>query len=91
VPETYIDFMELFDEKALAQQSVILERIIKCNHPSLGANNTAKLGALYAFLLQWINDNTVEPPDNKFGSYLILLNKFITTTKRHFRFSKELC
>jgi nucleolar protein 14 len=70
VPETYVDFMELFEEKVLAQQSVILERILKCNHPSLGANNTAKLGALYAFLLQWINDNTVEPNDNKLGKHV---------------------
>ncbi|XP_059469976.1 nucleolar protein 14 [Neocloeon triangulifer] len=68
VPETYTDFIELFEDKALAQQSVILERMVKCNHPSLGANNTAKLGAMYAFLLQWINDNTIEPPANAFVS-----------------------
>ncbi|XP_065342235.1 nucleolar protein 14 isoform X2 [Cloeon dipterum] len=68
VPENYMDFVELFEDKALAQQSVILERMIKCNHPKLGNNNTAKLGALYAFLLQWLNDNTVDPPANKFVS-----------------------
>lgn len=47
--------------------------MLKCNHPSLGSNNTSKLGALYAFILQWINDNTVDPPENKFGKQNVSL------------------
>lgn len=34
----------------------IVDRIIKCNHPSLNEENKEKLGNLLAYLLQYIND-----------------------------------
>ena len=36
--------------------SLIVERMIKCNHPQFGKDNKAQLENLFAFLLQHIHD-----------------------------------
>jgi nucleolar protein 14 len=38
---------------------VILERMIKCNHPSLGEGFKDKLAKLFGFLLQHLQDTAV--------------------------------
>ncbi|KAG9479561.1 hypothetical protein GDO78_011532 [Eleutherodactylus coqui] len=54
VPESYEDFESLLNEKPTEQQVIILERIQKCNHPSLAQGNKAKLEKLFGFLLDYI-------------------------------------
>ncbi|KAM4054069.1 nucleolar protein 14 [Anomaloglossus baeobatrachus] len=56
VPESYEDFLSLLSEKPSDQQLIILERIQKCNHPSLSQGNKAKLEKLFGFLLDYITD-----------------------------------
>ncbi|XP_069832494.1 nucleolar protein 14 [Dendropsophus ebraccatus] len=56
VPESYEDFRSLLGEKSTDQQLTILERIQKCNHPSLAQGNKAKLEKLFGFLLDYITD-----------------------------------
>ncbi|XP_073503624.1 nucleolar protein 14 [Phyllobates terribilis] len=56
VPESYEGFLCLLSEKPPDQQLVILERIQKCNHPSLSQGNKAKLEKLFSFLLDYITD-----------------------------------
>lgn len=41
-------------------QAVILERMIKCNHPKVEPANREKMTTLFAFLLQYINDLATE-------------------------------
>lgn len=43
VPESYEEFQSLLSEKPTDQQLIVLERIQKCNHPSLAQGNKAKL------------------------------------------------
>ncbi|XP_069600842.1 nucleolar protein 14 [Ranitomeya imitator] len=56
VPESYEDFLSLLSEKSPDQQLVVLERIQKCNHPSLSQGNKAKLEKLFGYLLDYITD-----------------------------------
>lgn len=52
VPEDYDAFWNLLQGRTPAQVSTILERMIKCNHPSLGGNNDVKANTIFTYLLQ---------------------------------------
>ncbi|XP_030753154.1 nucleolar protein 14 homolog [Sitophilus oryzae] len=56
LPESYENLMETFKDKSHTQQKIILERMIKCNHPSLAQGNKENLGVLFDYLLQYLND-----------------------------------
>jgi hypothetical protein len=45
-----------FDGRSADEKSVILERMIKCNHPQFGDDNKAKLEGLFTFVLQHLHD-----------------------------------
>lgn len=49
-------FQELLEKQPPDYQFIIVERIIKCNHPKLKEGNKDKLGTLFAYLLQYVND-----------------------------------
>lgn len=73
VPESQESFQSLLREKTTEQQIVILERIQKCNHPSLAEGNKAKLEKLFGFLLDYIIELAEqETPDLKTVDKLIL-------------------
>lgn len=57
LPESYESFLEIFENSdSLAHKKIILERMVKCNHPSLSQGNKTGLGLLFAYFLQYIND-----------------------------------
>uniref|UniRef100_A0A0K8SN74 Nucleolar protein 14 n=1 Tax=Lygus hesperus TaxID=30085 RepID=A0A0K8SN74_LYGHE len=56
VPNEYEEFEELMKGRTLVQQAVIIERMIKCSHPSLKEGNREKLETLFTFILQRLND-----------------------------------
>ncbi|NXA31400.1 NOP14 protein, partial [Eudromia elegans] len=56
VPESYESFKSLLTGRTIEQQLIILERIQKCNHPSLAVGNKAKLEKLFGFLLEYIGE-----------------------------------
>lgn len=60
VPETYEEFDQLITPKSLTHQTMIIDRMIKCNHPSLSEHNKSKLSNLFAYLLQFINDLSID-------------------------------
>ncbi|XP_018410490.1 PREDICTED: nucleolar protein 14 [Nanorana parkeri] len=73
VPESQERFQSVLTEKPIEQQLIILERIQKCNHPSLADGNKAKLEKLFGFLLDYIIDLAEqEAPDLKTIDKLIL-------------------
>ncbi|XP_077334004.1 nucleolar protein 14 [Lithobates pipiens] len=73
VPESQESFQSLLREKTTEQQIIILERIQKCNHPSLAEGNKAKLEKLFGFLLDYIIELAEqETPDLKTVDKLIL-------------------
>lgn len=56
--DTYEGFQETLENRTVAEQTVIVERMVKVNHPSLGNNNRSNLQRLYPYLLQHLNDNS---------------------------------
>lgn len=57
LPESYESFLETFENtESIAHKKIILERMVKCNHPSLSQGNKTGLGLLFAYFLQYIND-----------------------------------
>ncbi|XP_020847825.1 nucleolar protein 14 [Phascolarctos cinereus] len=65
-PDSYEELKSLLSGKTTEQQLVVVERIQKCNHPSLAVGNKAKLEKLFGFLLEYIGDlATKAPPDLK--------------------------
>ena len=55
------DFTNFFQEKV-----VIIERMIKCNHPQFGNDNKERLEDLFRFLLQYIHDSACFEDENDF-------------------------
>ncbi|XP_025968534.1 nucleolar protein 14 isoform X2 [Dromaius novaehollandiae] len=73
VPESYEKFKSLLTGRTIEQQLVILERIQKCNHPSLAVGNKAKLEKLFGFLLEYIGElATLDLPELKTIDKLVL-------------------
>uniref|UniRef100_A0A8C0FHK6 NOP14 nucleolar protein n=1 Tax=Bubo bubo TaxID=30461 RepID=A0A8C0FHK6_BUBBB len=59
--------------KTIEQQLIILERIQKCNHPSLAVGNKAKLEKLFGFLLEYIGElATLDLPELRTIDKLVL-------------------
>ncbi|XP_019818780.2 nucleolar protein 14 isoform X2 [Bos indicus] len=64
VPESCEELKSLLSGKSMEDQLLVVERIQKCNHPSLAVGNKAKLEKLFGFLLEYIGDLAVsDPPD----------------------------
>ncbi|PKU42998.1 nucleolar protein 14 [Limosa lapponica baueri] len=73
VPESYETFKSLLAGRTIEQQLLILERIQKCNHPSLAAGNKAKLEKLFGFLLEYIGElATLDLPELRTIDKLVL-------------------
>uniref|UniRef100_A0A803XQJ2 NOP14 nucleolar protein n=1 Tax=Meleagris gallopavo TaxID=9103 RepID=A0A803XQJ2_MELGA len=73
VPESYEKFKSLLAGRTVEQQLIILERIQKCNHPSLAVGNKTKLEKLFGFLLEYIGElATLDLPELKTIDKLIL-------------------
>ncbi|XP_016112723.1 nucleolar protein 14 [Sinocyclocheilus grahami] len=71
-PESYSDLKALLQDHGSEQQRLILDRTLKCHHPSLAAGNKAKLQKLFGFLLEYVGDlATQNPPDLRTVSALI--------------------
>ncbi|XP_040448641.1 nucleolar protein 14 [Falco naumanni] len=73
VPESYETFKSLLAGRTIEQQLIILERIQKCNHPSLAVGNKAKLEKLFGFLLEYIGElATLDLPELRTIDKLVL-------------------
>lgn len=73
VPESYETFKSLLTGRTIEQQLIILERIQKCNHPSLAVGNKAKLEKLFGFLLEYIGElATMDLPELRTIDKLVL-------------------
>ncbi|XP_071413005.1 nucleolar protein 14 [Pithys albifrons albifrons] len=73
VPESYETFKSLLAGRTIEQQLIILERIQKCNHPSLAVGNKAKLEKLFSFLLEYIGElATLDLPELRTIDKLVL-------------------
>lgn len=65
-PESFEELKFLLSGRSMEEQLLVVERIQKCNHPSLAVGNKAKLEKLFGFLLQYIGDLAADStPDLK--------------------------
>ncbi|NXB69484.1 NOP14 protein, partial [Donacobius atricapilla] len=72
-PESYETFKSLLAGRTIEQQLIILERIQKCNHPSLAVGNKAKLEKLFGFLLEYVGElATLDVPELRTIDKLVL-------------------
>uniref|UniRef100_A0A2K6RXF6 NOP14 nucleolar protein n=1 Tax=Rhinopithecus roxellana TaxID=61622 RepID=A0A2K6RXF6_RHIRO len=63
-PESYEELRSLLLGRSMEEQLLVVERIQKCNHPSVAEGNKAKLEKLFGFLLEYVGDlATDDPPD----------------------------
>ncbi|KAB0404193.1 hypothetical protein E2I00_003894, partial [Balaenoptera physalus] len=63
-PKSYEELKSLLSGRSMEEQLLVVERIQKCNHPSLAVGNKAKLEKLFGFLLEYVGDlATSDPPD----------------------------
>nr|CAD7201302.1 unnamed protein product [Timema douglasi] len=56
VPANYEGLQELLADRNSDYQAVVVERMVKCNHPSLKEGNKDRLASLFGYLLQHLND-----------------------------------
>ncbi|XP_036385181.1 nucleolar protein 14 [Megalops cyprinoides] len=61
-PESYSDLKSLIHEHSPEKQCLIVERIQKCNHPSLAVGNKLKLQKLFGFLLEYMGELATSSP-----------------------------
>ncbi|XP_003397298.2 nucleolar protein 14 homolog [Bombus terrestris] len=59
VPESFEELQEYLQNYNADYQSIIVDRIIKCNHWSLNNTDKEKLSNLFLFLLQHVNDHVI--------------------------------
>lgn len=56
LPDSYEELEQLLKNRNAEFQSVIIERMIKCNHPNIMKENKERMVTLFAYILQHIND-----------------------------------
>ncbi|XP_038601525.1 nucleolar protein 14 isoform X2 [Tachyglossus aculeatus] len=72
-PGSLEELKSLLSGRSPEQQLVVVERIQKCNHPSLAVGNKTKLEKLFGFLLEYVGElATGDPPDLQTVDKLVL-------------------
>ncbi|KAI5096531.1 nucleolar protein 14, partial [Silurus meridionalis] len=61
-PECYMDLKAMLQGYSADEQCVIIERMKKCNHPSLAVGNKAKLQKQFGFLLEYVGELATHNP-----------------------------
>ncbi|KAL0120714.1 hypothetical protein PUN28_008408 [Cardiocondyla obscurior] len=56
VPESFEELKKLLESHNADYQSVIVDRIIKCNHWTLDGKNREKMSSLFGYLLQYVDN-----------------------------------
>lgn len=77
VPDSYDELQDIMSNWGLDHQAVIIERMLKCNHPSLAEGNREKLQELLKFLLQHINDSAIPDEDQQLPQCFSVLDRLI--------------
>ncbi|XP_014253193.1 nucleolar protein 14 homolog [Cimex lectularius] len=60
VPDEYDGFLTLMKPKTPTEQTVVIERMIKCNHPSLLKENLQKMELLFKYLICYFDEEHSE-------------------------------
>ena len=55
-PKSFEELQSLLGKRTNKEKCIVMERMIKCNHPQFGGENKAHMETLFRFLLQYIHD-----------------------------------
>lgn len=72
LPDSYENLRSTLSHQPPEYQGVIVERMIKCNHPSLATENKENLGKLLIYLLQHLNDVAADSADDMKNCFSVL-------------------
>ncbi|KAJ3643381.1 hypothetical protein Zmor_026095 [Zophobas morio] len=72
LPDSYESLQSLLENQTPSHQGVIIERMIKCNHPSLAEKNKQGLKVLFAYLLQHLNDCAEDSMEKCYTTFSVL-------------------
>ncbi|XP_062867810.1 nucleolar protein 14 [Trichomycterus rosablanca] len=61
-PECCSDLKEMLQGHSAKEQRLIVERTMKCNHPSLAVGNKTKLQKLFGFLVEYLGELATQNP-----------------------------
>ncbi|KAG0719301.1 Nucleolar protein 14 [Chionoecetes opilio] len=73
VPQEYEAFWALLENHSPKEVGLILERMITCNHPSLGGKNKEKCDDVFAYILQTLHILTEKDED----SFVVGVSPFV--------------
>lgn len=75
LPDTYEELADLLKNRNAEYQNVIIERMIKSNHPKVIPENKERMNVLFAYLLQHINDVFFEPTPKSVGKAFMIIDR----------------
>lgn len=75
LPHKFEALEKLLKNRTAEYQAVILDRMIKCNHPKVEPANKEKMITLFAYLLQHINDTAATATGNNIDSTFNIIDR----------------
>lgn len=75
LPDTYEELSDLLKNRNAEYQNVIIERMIKSNHPKVIPENKDRMNVLFAYLLQHINDVFFEPTPKTVSKCFMIIDR----------------
>ncbi|CRK88161.1 CLUMA_CG001946, isoform A [Clunio marinus] len=77
MPESDENLCELLQSHSAKVQGIVIDRIIKTNHPRLNSMNRNKMLKLFAYLLQYLNDSFADVTEETIKKHFKVLNEFL--------------
>ncbi|KAG4067854.1 hypothetical protein HA402_010540 [Bradysia odoriphaga] len=75
LPDSYEELADLLKNRNAEYQNVIIERMIKSNHPKVIPENKERMNVLFAYLLQHINDVFFEPTPKSVSKCFMIIDR----------------
>lgn len=75
LPNTYDELAKLLKNRNSEYQHVIVERMIKSNHPKVIPENKERMNVLFAYLLQHINDIFIDATEKTIRKCFMILDR----------------
>lgn len=75
LPSTYYELADLLKNRNSEYQNVIIERMIKSNHPKVIPENKQRMNVLFSYMLQHINDLFFEATTKSIANCFMVLDR----------------
>ncbi|XP_055905814.1 nucleolar protein 14 homolog [Eupeodes corollae] len=75
MPSSYEELKKLLSKYSADEQGILVERIIKYNHPKIEPKNKDKISKLFSFLLQYVHDLFASASIKDVNNSFLVINK----------------